>query len=140
MPAGTIERTHIYGMSTFAYESMYMGLLWIFRATDVDGYYIGPVYSEIASSRDGVNWTREEEAPRPAMLPLGSAGEWDDGQLYTAKAPIRVGNELWIYYGACDDVHGTAVKKLNCSIGLATLRKDGFASLDAGTTARYRHN
>ena len=134
VPAGTVQRTHIYGMGTFAYESMYVGLLWIFRATDVDGYYIGPVFTEIASSRDGVHWTREE-APRPAMLPLGAAGAWDDGQLYTAKAPIRVGNELWVYYGACDDVHGTATKKLHCSIGLATLRKDGFASLDAGTTA-----
>ncbi len=131
VPPGTVQRTHIYGMSTFAYESMYMGLAWIFRATDIDGYYIGPVYAEITSSHDGAHWTREE-APRPAMLPLGSPGAWDDGQLYTARAPIRVGDELWIYYGACDDVHGTATKKLNCAIGLAKLRKDGFASLDAG--------
>lgn len=134
VPAGTVQRSHIYGMGAFAYESMYIGLMWIFRATDVDGYYIGPVFAEIASSRDGVSWTRQE-APRPAMLPLGPPGAWDDGQLYTARAPIRVGNELWIYYGACDDVHGTATKKLHCSIGLATLRKDGFASLGAGTTA-----
>ena len=132
VPGGTVQRTHIYGMGTFAYESMYIGLLWIFRATDVDGYYIGPVFTEIATSHDGVNWIREE-APRPAMVELGPGGEWDDGQLYTAKAPIVVGNELWIYYGACDDVHGTATKKLNCAIGLAKLRKDGFASLDAGS-------
>jgi len=133
VPAGTVQRTHFYGLSAFAYESMYMGLLWIFRATDADGYYIGNVYTEIVSSHDGVHWTREE-APRPAMLPLGPAGAWDDGQLYTARSPVRVGNELWIYYGACDNVHGYTTKLLNCSIGLATLRKDGFASLDAGAT------
>ncbi|HSW45647.1 MAG TPA: immunoglobulin domain-containing protein [Phycisphaerae bacterium] len=134
VPPGTVQRTHLYGLSVFAYESMYMGFLWIFRATDVDGYYIGPVYTEIVSSHDGARWIREE-GTRPAMLPLGPEGAWDDGQLYTAKAPIIVGNELWVYYGACDDVHGTATKKLNCAIGLARLRKDGFASLDASSAA-----
>ncbi len=133
VPAGTVQRAHFYGLCAFAYESMYVGILWIFRATDVDGYYIGPVYAEIVSSRDGINWMREE-GTRPAALALGSAGAWDDGQLYTAIAPVHKDGKLAIYYGACDNVHGYATKQLNCNIGLATLRKDGFASLDAGTT------
>ncbi len=131
VPAGTVQRTHMYGMSVFAYESMYLGFLWIFRATDVDGYYIGPVYAELVSSRDAVNWKREE-GDRPPILPLGAPGQWDDGQLYTAIAPVFNGNTLMVYYGACDNVHGYATKLLNCAIGLATLRKDGFVSLDAG--------
>jgi hypothetical protein len=131
VPAGTVQRTHLYGMSVFAYESMYLGFLWIFRATDVDGYYIGPVYAELVSSRDGVNWKREE-GDRPPILPLGAPGQWDDGQLYTAIAPVFNGNTLMVYYGACDNVHGYATKLLNCAIGLATLRKDGFVSMDAG--------
>lgn len=134
VPAGTVQRTHFYGLCCFPYESMYIGILWIFRATDVDGYTIGPVYAEIVTSHDGVQWTREE-GTRPAMLALGAAGAWDDGQLYTAIAPVFMDGKLAIYYGACDDVHGTATKRLNCNIGLATLRKDGFASLDAGATA-----
>lgn len=133
VPAGTEQRTHLYGMSVFAYESMYLGFLWIFRATDAEGYYIGPVYAELVSSRDGVNWKREE-GDRPPILPLGAPGQWDDGQLYTAIAPVFDGNTLMVYYGACDNVHGYATKQLNCAIGLATLRKDGFVSLDAGTS------
>ncbi|HOW18972.1 MAG TPA: hypothetical protein PLC79_08045, partial [Phycisphaerae bacterium] len=130
-PAGTVQRTHFYGLSAFAYESMYVGLLWIFRATDADGYYIGPVFAEIVTSHDGIHWLREE-GDRPPILPLGPSGAWDDGQLYTAIAPVREGDTLKLYYGACNEVHGTAIKKTTCSIGLATLRKDGFASLDAG--------
>jgi len=132
-PAGTLQRTHFYGLSAFAYESMYVGLLWIFRATDVDGYYIGPVFAEVVTSHDGIHWLREE-GERPPILPLGPSGAWDDGQLYTAIAPVREGDTLKLYYGACNEVHGTAIKKTTCSIGLATLRKDGFASLDAGAT------
>ncbi len=54
-----VHRTHFYGLSAFAYESMYLGLLWIFRANDAQGNLNGPVYAEIVSSRDGVHWTRE---------------------------------------------------------------------------------
>lgn len=133
VPAGTVQRTHLYGMSVFAYETMYLGFLWIFRATDAEGYYIGPVYAELVSSRDGVHWKREEQ-DRPPILPLGTPGQWDDGQLYTAVAPVLNGDTLMVYYGACDNVHGYATKLLNCAIGLATLRKDGFVSIDAGPT------
>lgn len=132
-PPGTQQRTHFYGLCAFAYESMYIGILWIFRATEPEGYTIGPVYAEIISSRDGVHWKRQE-GDRIPMLPLGPPGAWDDGQLYTAIAPLYIDGKLAIYYGACDDVHGTATRRLNCSIGLATLRKDGFASLTAGST------
>ncbi len=133
VPAGTVQRTHFYGLSVFPYQSMYLAFLWIFRATDIDGYYIGPVYSEIVSSHDGINWIREE-GDRPPMLPLGPNNAWDDGQLYTARAPILVGDQLYVYYGACNGVHGTATRQLSCAIGLATLRRDGFASLDAAST------
>jgi hypothetical protein len=132
-PAGTAQRTHFYGLSAFPYESMYIGLLWIFRATDVDGYYVGTVFSELVSSHDGVHWTREE-GERPPILPLGAAGAWDAGQVYTARAPVLAGDTLKLWYGGFNKLHGTALSSMTGSIGLATLRKDGFASLDAGAT------
>ena len=54
VPAGTVQRTHLYGLSAFPYESMYIGFLWIFRATDAEGYYVGPCFVELVSSHDGV--------------------------------------------------------------------------------------
>ena len=133
-PAGTIQRTHFYGLSAFAYESMYIGFLWIFRATDVDGYYVGPCFVELISSHDGVHWTREE-GDRPPLLPLGPAGSWDDSMVFTARAPIVEGDTIKVWYGGFDQVHGSSLTTTTGSIGLATLRKDGFASLDAGATA-----
>ena len=132
VPAGTIQRTHFYGLSAFPYESMYLGFLWIFRATDVDGYYIGPCFVELVSSHDGVQWAREE-GNRPPILPLGATNTWDDGMIFTARAPIVEGNTIKLWYGGFNQVHGSALTKTTGSIGLATLRKDGFASLDATT-------
>jgi hypothetical protein len=132
VPAGTVQRTHFYGLCGFAYESMYLGFLWIFRATDVDGYYDGPIYVEIVSSHDGIHWTREE-GDRPPILPDGPAGSWDYGMVFTTTQPMVEGGTIRLYYGGFNDLHAQA-KNWHGAIGLATLRKDGFASLDAGAT------
>ena len=134
---GSVQRTHFYGLSAFAYESMYIGFLWIFRATELDGdmpgYLVGPCFVELVSSHDGVHWTREE-GDRPPLLPLGAAGAWDDGMVFTARSPVVEGDTIKVWYGGFDQVHGYALTKTKGAIGLATMRKDGFASLDAGAT------
>ncbi|UCD30021.1 MAG: hypothetical protein JSV03_05975 [Planctomycetota bacterium] len=130
---GGTQRTHFYGLCAFAYESMYIGFLWIFRATDPAGYYDGPIFVELVSSQDGVHWLREE-GDRPPILPLGPYGSWDDGMLFTTNHPLVEGEIIRLYYGGCDGYHAGPADSWNCSIGLATLRKDGFASLDAGST------
>ncbi|MCF7709115.1 MAG: hypothetical protein K9N52_09485 [Verrucomicrobia bacterium] len=123
-----VRRTSLYGVSAFAYESMYIGLLWIFRATGPEGYLIGPLYCEIVTSHDGTHWQRQEKERIP-MLPLGPTGSWDDGMVLTATQPLLDGDTLKLYYGGFDEEHS---RGMNGKIGLATLRKDGFASLDAG--------
>ncbi len=121
------QHTDFYGLCGFAYESQYLGFLWIFRITAAGDD--GPVFAELVSSRDGVHWTRQD-APRPPVLPLGPAGAWDSGMIYTANSPLVEGNTVKLYYGGFDATH--AVDSAKGAIGLATLRKDGFASLDAG--------
>jgi len=132
---GTVERTHFYGLSAFNYESMMLGFLWVFRADDVEGYFDGPVHTELVASRDGIHWTRQD-GERVPMIDVGPPGSWDAGQLYTATQPLVVDDEIWIYYGGCATGHGSerwvGLDNLDCAIGLATIRKDGFASIDAG--------
>ena len=135
------QRTHFYGLSAFPYETMYLGFLWIHRATNLtssppglEGYQIGPIFDELVSSRDGVHWTREE-GNRPPILALGAANTWDAGMVFTPRAPVAEGNTIKIWYGGFKSVHDTAFTKQQSAIGLAMLRKDGFASLDAGATA-----
>lgn len=122
--------TDFYGMSGFAYESMYIGFLWVFPITD--GKNDGPIFVELVTSHDGEHWTRQE-APRPPMLSLGRDGSWDDGMVFTPNHPLVEDGLIKLYYGGFDVTHGSGGG--NAAIGLATLRKDGFASLDAGPLA-----
>ncbi len=81
---------------------------------------------------DGVNWIRQEPGSggRMPILPLGPSGSWDDAMVFTPNHPMVEGDTIKLYYGGFDETHGNL--ESNAAIGLATLRKDGFASLDAG--------
>lgn len=123
-------RTEFYGLSGFAYESGYIGFLWIFHITD--GLNDGPIWCEVVSSCDGENWIRQEPGSngRMPILALGPDGSWDDAMVFTPNHPLVEGDRIKLYYGGFDTTHGKI--ESNAAIGLATLRKDGFASLDAG--------
>ncbi|MEQ1824824.1 MAG: hypothetical protein ABL921_02730 [Pirellula sp.] len=128
----------IYGMPAFAYQGLYLGLPWIYRARyfrfgeySVDKMHEAQSDSprnievQLAWSWDLVNWTRPRD--RKQFIPLGAASEWDRGMIVTARAPIVVGDLLYFYYGGTDRVHDE--KRVQASIGLATLRLDGFCSM-----------
>lgn len=121
------QHTDFYGMSVFPYESMYLGFLWVFPITD--GKNDGPIFVEMTTSRDGVNWQRQDQ-PRTPVLPVGPAGAWDCGMVFTPNHPLVAGDRLRLYYGGFNSTHGADGK---AAVGLATLRKDGFASLEAGS-------
>jgi hypothetical protein len=118
--------TDFYGLSAFPYESMYIGFLWVFPITN--GKSDGPIFIELVTSRDGFEWRRQDE-PRPPVLPCGPEGSWDDGMLFTPNHPLVEGDKIKLFYGGFDVTHG--VDGAIGSVGIATLRKDGFASLDA---------
>jgi hypothetical protein len=50
----------------------------------------------------------------------------------TTQAPVVQESHLDLFYGGCDGTHGGPAEAWTCSIGLASLRRGGFASLDAG--------
>ena len=137
---GTVQRTHFYACPVLPYETMYVGFLQIYRAEEPEGYFHGPLWLELVSSRDGVHWLREEadttvrkiyslqNTSRPPLLNIGKFREFDDGMVI-APTPLLVGDELWLYYTGYDELHDWLPYK--SAIGLAKMRKDGFASLDA---------
>jgi len=137
---GTVQRTHFYACPVFPYETMYVGLLQIYRAEEPEGYFHGPVWLELVSSRDGMRWLRVEpdttvkgpyvlhETSRPPLLNLGKFREFDDAIVDSASLVV-VDDEIRMYYNGYDELHDYL--PYYGSVGLATLRKDGFASLDA---------
>lgn len=125
---GSIQRTHFYNCPVVAYQNMYLGFLSIYRAEDDEGYFHGPIYTELVTSRDGIHWLREE-GNRPAMLECGPKRSWDHGMLLVGSSClVAVGDQLRLYFTGYDGLHDYL--PFHAGIGMATLRKDGFASLD----------
>lgn len=132
------DTTQVYGMPTFAYQGMYIGLPWMYAARyfrfgeysveklhEAQADSARTIEPQLAWSWDLVNWTRPVE--REPIIARGQPGAWDAGMIVTARAPIVVGDELWFYYGGTDKVHDEPRAK--AAIGLAKLRLDGFCSM-----------
>ena len=135
-----------------AYESLLVGLISIYygppnRVAQEKGV---PKTNDlmVAFSRDGFHWDR---TCRKAFI--GSErtdGSWDKGYVHAAGGTcLVVGEEMYFYYGAWS---GTSPKlrgnmmgdhdKANSmyaggATGLATIRRDGFASMDGGNQGGY---
>lgn len=95
----------IHSMAAFWYESVFLGLVQMFqtqpgRTTGKIGVEkeIGYMNIQLATSRDGLHWRRAPK--RTPIIPFGSRkmGDFDAGYIITSQGPIRVGDELWLYY------------------------------------------
>ncbi len=137
------DASQVYGMPVFVYQGVYIGQPWIYHARWIKyGKYDKPevmyeaqegsprtVDVQLAWSWDLINWTRTPA--RKPFIALGPDGAWDSKMIYTARAPVIVGDKLFFYYGGYDTIHDDD-KNAKGAIGLATLRLDGFCSMHAG--------
>ena len=130
------EEETLYNNTGFVYDEQYMGFL-----THFDRRAFEQTQTlRLLTSRDGETWMR---VPGDPLIPTSGIGEWDRFQiLLTGAPPIRVGDKLYIYYRGTARRHAKVVGEFEpciakdqdprtMSIGLATLRLDGFASIDA---------
>src|SRR5262249_24812334 len=69
---------------------------------------------------------------RRAFIPVSeNHGDWNWGNVQSAGGCcLVVGDQLWFYVSGRAGVRGSPASGV-CSTGLATLRRDGFASMDA---------
>jgi len=86
----------------------------------------------LATSRDLVDWWRPTPEDREPFLRLGPDGSAFSGMLFANPQPIVVGNEIWIYYAGLGRNHRGGGTSRGTGIFRATLRHDGFVSVDAG--------
>jgi predicted GH43/DUF377 family glycosyl hydrolase len=139
---GDPDATQIYGMPVFPYQGLYIGLPWIYAARyfRYGEYSIEKLHEaqsdsprtmdvQLAWSWDLVHWTRPFD--RKPLIPRGDAQAWDRGMILTARAPVVVDDQLYFYYGGTDKVHDEP--RVRASIGLATLRLDGFCSMQSAS-------
>ncbi len=140
VPGGALPQ--LYNLDAVAYESTLVGLFSWFHPGPADpandpGNAAGPALVElgVGFSRDGFNWVRPNRGggPSNALIPASNTpGSWNMGNTQsTGGGFMVVGNELWFYFSGRNGPHGHETAG---STGLATLRRDGFYSMNAGAT------
>jgi hypothetical protein len=118
----------LYNLDAVAYESLLLGLFSIWRGQPRDRAKPNEVV--LGYSRDGFHWHRPD---RRAFVPVSEHhGAWNWGNVQSAGGCcLIVGDRLHFYVSGRAGIRGSPASG-ECSTGLATLRRDGFASLDAG--------
>lgn len=124
-----IVPSQLYNLDCVAYESVMLGLFSIWRGQQVKPL---PKINEVCVgySRDGFHWSRPDRA---AFCPVAAnENVWNSGNLQSAGGCcLVVGDKLHFYVGAVPK--GSAFPDPG-NVGLATLRRDGFVSMDAADT------
>ena len=157
-PEGAVDPEHwtnldgegdhqLYNFDAVAYESVMLGLFEIHQGPEnnVCEKAGRPKITEVkfGFSRDGRNFVRGDYT---AAIPSEGwdSGKWDAGYVQPlANGCVIKGDELWFYYGAFsgEPTRGNTKEKryawtvdngmyAHAAMGLAKLRRDGFASFD----------
>ena len=122
----------LYNLDCVAYESLVLGLFTIFRGERPDREKPNDVC--VGYSRDGFHWSRPD---RQAFLSVSEhVGDWNWANVQSAGGCcLVVGDELYFYVSGRRGVPGSNDPGI-CSTGVATLRRDGFASMDHPASGR----
>lgn len=136
------EAPQLYNLDAVAYESLMLGIFELHLGpannTCAQGGFPKIVDLKLGFSRDGFHWHRPDRSAFIASSRRANA--WDRGYVQSVGGCCLVfRDELRFYYsGFRGDPTRTSEKEqddngmyANASTGMATLRRDGFASLDA---------
>jgi hypothetical protein len=143
---GYKHKTQLYNFDAVAYESLMLGFFELHRGPENDRCErMGlPKLNEITFgySRDGFHFYRPD---RRAQIPASRKDTWDRGFVEGGgNLCAVVGDRLFFYHSGCRGDMDGAIRpdgKINGgsmydpnAIGVSILRRDGFASLDAGAS------
>ena len=148
--------TNHYTMTAMPYAGVYVGLLNTYHGETIkpipdDSPWMDRLDVQLVFSRNGVTWQRvlkdgaitatelrgdrdwKQAAVQATFIPDGKFKEdWDWGQIYPHHPPLIVGDEIRFYYTGISGRHWHKYHKDNPdhAVGLATLRLDGFVSVE----------
>ena len=118
----------IYNQDATPYESIMLGLFSVWQGPENDVCNKDGVIKRnqimLGYSRDGYSWTRDDMNPFLAVD--DNLAAWNNGNLQSVVgSPLIVNDKLYFYLSGRKLVNGSEV----VTTGLATLRRDGFASM-----------
>jgi hypothetical protein len=123
---GLSERPELYNLDCVGYESLMLGLFNIWRGESLDREKINEI--EVGFSRDGFHWHRPDRSTFIGVSQTPGAWNWANIQS-AGGCCLVVGDHLYFYVSGRQGRPGTSDPGV-CTTGLATLRRDGFASMD----------
>ena len=134
-----------YGMSSMAYRDFRIGFLSVFH-TLYEGWiaqnqiedwmpdWMNQMDIQLTYSRDGRTWHRAGN--REPILRCGPRGFYDSGNVYPPHAPFVHDDEIWLYHGGSNELHGESPRygeQPRRGINLAKIDKDRLVGLRAET-------
>jgi hypothetical protein len=126
----TQPQPQLYNLDAVAYESLMLGFFTIWPGQPDDR--AKPNYVCVGFSRDGFHWDRPNH--RPFINVSERYGDWNWANIQSAGGGcLVVGDKLYFYHSGRAGMKGTPQSGV-CATGLAILRRDGFASMDAAET------
>jgi len=151
--------TNLYTMTAMPYAGVYIGVITTYHGETIaaipdDKLWMDRVDTQLAFSRNGVTWQRvlqdgaitaaqlledrdwKQATDQATFIPYGKfKQDWDWGQIYPHHPPLVVGDEIRFYYTGISGRHWDTYHKdtPDHAVGLATLRLDGFLSVQTDT-------
>ena len=148
--------TSLYTMTAMPYASVYIGLVNTYHGETIspipeDKPWMDRINAQLVFSRNGMTWQRvlhdgaitaaqlreardwKKEADDAVFLPYGKfKKEWDWGHIYPHHPPLVIGDQIRFYYTGISGRHWDTYHKdtPDHAVGLATLRLDGFVSVE----------
>ncbi|MGZ0654873.1 glycosyl hydrolase family 32 [Coraliomargarita sp. W4R72] len=132
------DRPQLYSLGAVAYESLLVGAFYVHLGPDnkicSDGKFPKITEIKLGFSRDGFHWERPD---RRAFIPASRVeGTWDRAYIHSTTGVFYIdqNDRLVFPYTGFSGVAPDGSRGIysGASVGLATLRRDGFASMDAG--------
>ena len=119
--------TEFYRLVVIPYAGLYVGLLWIFRTTNLTHH------PEVIVSRDGFHWERRYR--EPFIVRGGRREDFDSNSIYVWHALAHDDRAL-LYYSGTNHRAAQQMRDLGddatSGVGLAVCPLDGFVSVDSG--------
>lgn len=133
---GAGDNPQLYSLNAVAYESLMVGMHYIHRGPNNGicnkGKFPKLIDLELGFSRDGFHWDRPD---RSGFIDgARREGAWDRAYLHGTAGVFVVFNDQLVFpYVGTSGIapNGARGMYTGGSVGIATLRRDGFASLDA---------
>lgn len=119
-------QSELYNLDCVGYESLMLGLFSVWRGESQTREKVNEI--TLGFSRDGFHWHRPD---RETFIGVSDqVGSWNWANVQSAGGGCMVvGDRLHFYVSGRQGRPGTEAPGV-CSTGLATLRRDGFASMD----------